>query len=58
MSIQTTATKDFGQDFGEHSVVREIAVDETGTPYEFYRCTECGHGHVSADSFKHVKECE
>jgi len=54
MSIQTTRTKEFGQ----HSVVREIDRDETGTPYEFYRCTECGHEHVSAGSFKHVKICE
>ena len=54
MSTQTTRTKEFGH----HSVVREIDRDETGTPYECYRCTECGHEHVSADSFNHVKECE
>jgi hypothetical protein len=54
MSVGTTVTKDFGQ----HSVVRETDHDETGTLHEFYRCTECGHEHVSADSFKHVKEYE
>ena len=54
MSIQTTRSKDFG----EHSVVREIAHDETGSAYEYYKCVDCGHEHTTADSFKHVVDCE
>jgi len=54
MSIQTTATKEFG----EHSIIREIARDETGSPYEYFRCTECGHEHTTADSFKRAVDCK
>ena len=53
MSIGTPVSKDFG----EHEVEHRMDIDETGEAYRYYECTECGHEHVSAESFKHVKEC-
>lgn len=47
MSLRTKPRKEFG----EHSVVRETARDETGTPYHYYVCVDCGKEHVDERSF-------
>lgn len=47
MNLRTKARKEFG----EHSVVRETALDETGTPYHYYVCVDCGKEQVNREAF-------
>jgi hypothetical protein len=39
-----------------HRLVTEIGVDVDDT-YRYHRCVDCGHEHVTKDSFR-MKECE
>jgi len=49
--MYATNATDKEASFGQHSVVRETAVDETGSPYAYYRCVDCGKEQVNREAF-------
>ena len=55
MNVTATTDKEVSDDehldLGEHRVTRETARDETGAPYEFYRCVDCGKEQVDRAAF-------
>jgi len=55
MKVTATTDKEVSDDehldLGEHRVTRETARDETGAPYEFYRCVDCGKEQVDRAAF-------
>ena len=55
MNVTATTDKNVSDDghldLGEHRVVCRTARDETGAPYQYYRCVDCGKEQVDRASF-------